>query len=88
MEPHPARGAVTQGVVIETLSNTPVVSVPFTWLVTAKPTWKLAGMAMVAVPITDQVVPLAEVEAVKLLPDRTSRNQVGMALLPVGLGRS
>src|SRR5262245_66426737 len=60
-----------------TLSKVEVFRTPAAWLVTARPTKTWALIVTVSEPTCVHVVPLVDLEAVIVLPLRTSRTQTG-----------
>ena len=60
-----------------TLSKAEVQATVLLWLVTARPIKTLAAIGIVAVPTEVQLIPSAEMEAVKVLPLRARRTQYG-----------
>ena len=77
-----AAGGVVVPAVTVTLSNVDVLSVLTSWLVTARPMLADAGIDVVVLPSVVHVVPLAETEAVTVLPLRASLSQAGIGCVP------
>src|SRR4051794_13385718 len=63
--------------IAETLSKVPLAASVLLWLVTARPTYTVAGRLMLTAPRVVRAAPSAERYAVSVAPVRTSRTHAG-----------
>jgi hypothetical protein len=64
------------------LVNVAVARVETLWLVTARPTYTVAAIAMVSLPIRVQLIPVVDRYAENFEPCRTNRTQYGAVPVP------